>query len=323
MTAWQDPAWQRDAAAWVADRLTALGTPPTGPADVVHVQAWSTVHRVPTAAGPRWFKATAPALRHEVAVHAVVSARRPDCVPTLLAADADRGWMLMADAGERLREVVARERSVDAWLDVLPLYAGLQRDCTDDVPALLAAGAPDLRLAVLPDAYARTVDEVAPALAAGGTDGADLAHRAAAACERVREMCAELAAAGPAETLQHDDLNDGQVYRGADGYRVLDWGDACVTHPFLSLSVAVEGVIAWGPDDVEGAVATGPFVEAYLAPFAPDLPVGDGVPAGLRTAARTALRLGWACRAVNGHRSGLEEVGRTATRLRMFLDGHP
>jgi hypothetical protein len=318
MTAWDDPAWQRAAAVWVADRLTALGTPPTGPTDVVHDRAWSTVHRVPTAAGPRWFKATAPALRHEVAVHAVVSARRPDCVPALLAADPDRGWMLMADAGEPLREVVARERSVDAWLDVLPLYAGLQRDCTDDVPALLAAGAPDLRLAVLPDAYAQTVEAAAPALAADHPDGADLARRAAAATGWVRGLCAELAASGPAETLQHDDLNDGQVYRAADGYRVLDWGDACVTHPFLSLSVAVEGVIAWGPDDLEGAVATAPFVEAYLAPYAPDLPAD-----ALRAAARAALRLGWACRAVNGHRSGLEEVGRTAARLRMLLDGRP
>lgn len=318
MTAWDDPARRRDAADWLAERLTALGTPPTGPAEVVHEQAWSTVHRVPTAAGPLWFKATAPSLRHEVAVHAVVSARRPDCVPALLAADPDRGWMLMADAGERLREIVAREHSVDAWLEVLPRYAGLQRDCTDDVPALLAAGAPDLRLAVLPDAYAQTVDEVAGALAVDAPDGADLARRAAAATDRVREMCAALAASGPAETVQHDDLNDGQVYRAADGYRVLDWGDACVTHPFLSLSVAVEGVIAWGPDDVEGSVGTAPFVEAYLAAFGDDVPA-----AGREAAVRTALRLGWACRAVNGHRSGLEEVGRTATRLRMLLDGHP
>jgi len=34
-----------------------------------------------------------------------------------------------------------------------------------------------------------------------------------------------------------------------------------------------------------------------------------------------ALRLGWVCRAVNGHVPGDEE--RTFTRLRMFLDGRP
>ena len=36
--------------------------------------------------------------------------------------------MLMADAGERLREIVARERSLARWLEILPLYAGVQID---------------------------------------------------------------------------------------------------------------------------------------------------------------------------------------------------
>jgi hypothetical protein len=34
-----------------------------------------------------------------------------------------------------------------------------------------------------------------------------------------------------------------------------------------------------------------------------------------------ALRLGWVCRAVNGHLPGQPE--QTRTRLRMFADGRP
>ena len=39
------------------------------------------------------------------------------------------------------------------------------------------------------------------------------------------------------------------------------------------------------------------------------------------TAVDLALRLGWVCRAINGHVPG--DDGATRTRLKMFLDGRP
>ena len=39
--------------------------------------------------------------------------------------------MLMADAGTKLRELVAEERELVRWLDVLPLYAGVQIDLAE------------------------------------------------------------------------------------------------------------------------------------------------------------------------------------------------
>ena len=56
------------------------------------------------------------------------------------------------------------------------------------------------------------------------------------------------------------------------------------------------------------SVDIAPFRDAYLAPFA------DRFPGDLVAATRTALRLGWACRAINGHVSGDED--RTVARLR-------
>lgn len=136
------------------------------------------------------------------------------------------------------------------------------------------------------------------------------------AVPRVAAMCAELAGYGIAETIEHDDLHDAAIYVDDGRYRVLDWGDACVSHPFFSMSVTLEGVIAWGPDDVEGSVDIAPFRDAYLAPFA-----GDQADEELHAAFELAIRLGWACRAVNGHVPGTD-AGPTRTRLRMFLDGH-
>jgi hypothetical protein len=80
--------------------------------------------------------------------------------------------------------------------------------------------------------------------------------------------------------------------------------------------VTLDGVIAWGVDDVESSEDTAPYRDAYLAPFARVADETD-----LVAACTIARRLGWLCRAVNGHAGGSEPDQSTLTRLRMFLDG--
>jgi hypothetical protein len=293
--AWRDPEWLGKAQDWVDRRLADLGVERTGDIEQPHVRPWSTVLRVPTANGVVWFKANAGPLRHEAAVVSLIAARRPEVVPPLLAADVAGGWMLMADAGETLRSVVEREHSLDRWLDVLPRYAEVQLALAGDVDDLLAFGVPDMRLANLPAGYERLLDEI------------DAEPRFRAAAPMVADMCAELAAAGVPELLQHDDLHDGQVFVRDGRHLIMDWADACVSHPFFTLSVTLEGQLAWGLDDVENSVDIAPFRDAYLAQF-PGKTIGP------------ALRLGWVCRAINGN---VGDVGQTRTRLGMFLDGHP
>lgn len=308
-TGWSEPRFLADAGAWIEARLEDIGARATGPAQQIHDRPWSTVLAVPTDGGSVFFKAGAPAFRHEPAITVFLARRRPDVVPGPLAVDLERGWMLMADGGERLREVVARERALARWLDVLPLYAGLQVAVAGEADELVALGAPDLRLAVLPDRYEALLETLE-----GPPE--DLA-RLRDAVPRVRAMSEELAAYGIPETIEHDDLHDAAVYVRDDRHRILDWGDACVSHPFLSLSVTLEGVIAWGVDDVEGSVDTAPFRDAYLAVFAESGAARTRSIQELRAASVPALRLGWVCRAVNGG----EDAASTWRRLRMFLDG--
>jgi hypothetical protein len=299
---WTDPEWLASAVAWIDDRLAAAGRRRTGEPDQGHVRPWATVLRVPTETGSVWFKANAPELRHEAMVTLLLSRRVPDRVPPLIADDPDRGWMLMADGGRRLRELVAEERDLSRWDDVVEGAADIARAMEPDVDELLAAGVPDARLATLPDRYAALV-------AMDGMEG-----RFRDAVPRVREMAEELATYGVTETLQHDDLHDGQVFVRDDRQLILDWGDAVISHPFFTLSVTLEGVVAWGLDDMENAVDIEPLIDRYLRRYEPDRPE-------LRNAFPLALRLGWACRAVNS--TTLEDPESTRTRLRMFLDGKP
>ena len=297
---WEDPAWLETAVSWVDEKLTGAGRPRTGSPDQVHVRPWSTALRVPTADGPVWFKANMEALRHEATVALLLARRVPDRVPPLIADDPERGWMLMEYGGRRLREVLAEERDLSRWDDILEGAADIARAMEPDVDALVAAGVPDMRLSVLPDRYAALVE------------AEDVEQRFRDAVPRGREMAEELATYGVTETLQHDDLHDGNVFVRDDRHLIMDWGDAVVSHPFFTMSVALEGVVAWGLDDVECSVDIAPLIERYLRRYDPDRP-------DLRAAEPLALRLGWACRAANG--TIAEDPASTRSRLRMFLDG--
>jgi hypothetical protein len=293
---WTDPAWLAEARAWIRAHVE-----PTGPIEQPHVRPWSTVLRVPTAAGDVWFKANVPVHACEAAVVSTLARLRPDRVPALVAVDLDRGWMLMHDAGVRLRELIERERDLARWLDVLPAYGELQLAAVDDAEDLIALGVPDRRLALLPGQAGELLD--------------DIGH--------VAEMCDELAAYGIPETIQHDDFHDAQVFAGPDSYVVFDWGDACVSHPFFSMSVTLEGVIGWGLDDVAGSVDLAPFRDAYLDAFG-----RYGSRDQLEAALSVALRLGWLCRALNVHRFALayesptreEHLQGVDLRLRLFAE---
>lgn len=301
---WTDPEWVASAQAWIAEELDRLDLRVTGRIEQPHVQRWATVMRVPTSGGRVWFKANTGSLQHEAGVVSLLAERAAGVVPPLLAADVSRGWMLMADAGERLRDLVPIERSLDRWLDVLASYARIQLACSDAVDELLALGVPDRRLSTLPSSYAAIVESL------------DVEPRFREAVGYVEGLCCALAGFGIEETLQHDDLHDGQVFVRDGRHLVMDWGDACISHPFFTLSVTLEGVIAWGLDDEEDSVDVSPFRDAYLEPFAAAYPGVD-----LRAAVPLALRLGWVCRVVNGHVPG--EDSSTHARLRMFLDGRP
>ncbi len=307
MSEWLDPAWRSGADAWIGEQLDRIGLEPIGHFDQVHDRPWSTVIRVPTERGSVFFKAVVAPLRHEAALTELLGSRRPDCIPPPLAVDREQGWMLMEDGGQTLRELIASERSLDRWADVLPFYASVQIDLSGDVVELLALGVPDLRLEVLPAKVEAMLDEIVDL-------PDDERRRLAGSLPWVREACAELASAGIPETIQHDDLHDAQVFVRDGRYLLLDWGDACISHPFFSLAVTLDGVIAWGVDDVEHSEPTERFRDAYLEPFR------ERTTSDLVSLSTTARRLGWLCRAVNSRLSQPSDES-TRLRLRMFLDG--
>jgi hypothetical protein len=191
------------------------------------VRPWATVLRVPHADGTAWFKACAPVQAFEPRLTSGLFARWPERVTEVIARDEARSWLLLADAGTPIRKL---GNSPEIWLSALPMYAELQRGEASRAEEHLAHGVPDLRVTRLPAGYEDLLRHDLP-LEPGEIE------RLRAFAGRFDQLCAELAAHGISDTLQHDDLHHGNLYVRDDGLRVIDWGDSSISHPFMSLVV--------------------------------------------------------------------------------------
>ena len=207
---------------WIRARVE-----PVGAIETAHERPWATVLRVPHADGVAWFKACAPVQAFEPRLTAGLSARWPDRVAEVLGYDDERAWLLLADAGT---PIGAFGNPPEAWLVALPLYAELQRGEAVRAHEHLTHQVPDLRVATLPARYGDLLERNLPL-------ESDEIGRLRSFAPRFGELCGELAAHDVPETLQHDDLHMANVYAQGDRLRLLDWGDASISHPFASLVV--------------------------------------------------------------------------------------
>ena len=152
-------------------------------------------------------------------------------------------------------------------------------------------------------------------LAALGVD--EIRRRLEADAGGARRLRASSRRFGIPETIQHDDLHDGQVFVQDGRYLLLDWGDACVSHPFFTLAVTLDGVIAWGVDDVE-ALGDDGAVPRRL-PRRRSRTTSAAISSPPRTIGATA-RLALPRRQQPPARQPSDDE-HDARRLRMFLDG--
>jgi hypothetical protein len=83
---------------------------------------------------------------------------------------------------------------------------------------------------------------------------------------------------------------DSQVFVRVGRYLVFDWGDSCVSHPFLSLTVALRSV-AWRLGLEPGGPELRRLRDVYLEPFGRGPEIGDA-----------AYRVGTIARAIGWHR---------------------
>jgi aminoglycoside/choline kinase family phosphotransferase len=157
-------------------------------------------------------------------------------MPELVAVDTTRGWMIMRDGGEQLRASIRPTQDVKPWEPVITRYAELQMGLAEHVDEILALGIPDHRLAILPSLYTQLLADTDSLMIdqEKGLTSAEF-QLLQNMTPRFEQICADLTAFGIPESLNHGDFHDGNVLLKNGRLTFFDWGDADVTHPFVSL----------------------------------------------------------------------------------------
>lgn len=278
VTPWEQETWREAALGWAERALAAHGLRETGERRV-RLRPWSVLVRLGVEGhGAVWFKANPPGSAFEAALTSALARWVPEHVLEPLAVDVDHGWSLLPDGGDLFRDVLDRTLpDARAWEEALRQYATMQRTLVPHTDEIELLGVPGARTAMLPEVF----DGLVADNSALRPD--DLARL----CElrpRLVDWCGELADVGIADTLDHADLHDGQLFRPEAGrFTFFDWGDAAVSHPFCSFLVpARRARERYGPELLPR------LRDAYLEPW-----TGHGrTTAELRRALSLAVRLG-------------------------------
>ena len=206
---------------------------------------------------------------YEIPLVVALFERWPDRVPEVVAADTDRGWLLLRDGGANIAETGA----VDAFAHALRLYGELQVAETAHVDEFLAMGLRDLRIPVVRDLYEPFFERdhgLAP----------EEVTRLLALAPKYRELSAQLEAFALPASIQHDDLHQWNIFVRGDRVGIYDWGDSSVAFPLWSWLKALRAPREYGVDPE-------PVLTAYLSAWTQVAPE-----ARLREALQLALPIG-------------------------------
>jgi hypothetical protein len=203
-------------------------------------RAWSRVVRLTTEDGVVWLKVNRGGTTYEAAVVEALGRLAPQSVDAPLAVAG--AWMLTSDGGPTLRDVRGDSApDLAAMSEVMREYAALQRATVPHVDGLIDLGVPDLRPSLIPPAFDRLLGQ--QDWMKVGQEGGISPEAYARLLEYrpvLADACARLSGSPIPLALQHDDLHDNNVFVPAAGvYRIFDWGDASIGHPFGTLLVTL------------------------------------------------------------------------------------
>ena len=224
---WFVPGWRTRTAAWMGERLAALGRSMTEEPRVVHAGPPSVVLRAETAAGPVFHKVAVRHFAQEATILQALGRRTPGWVPEVLAVDPSIGSLMAPMGGRELAD-----DPPETWDRGLRRLAELQVAWASRTPELLAAGAPARGLRALA-ARVETMESVFRALVRLEPDAW------ARWPDLVAELCVQILSldASPLpETLVHGDLHPGNVQVDGEEVRIFDWSDGAISHPFVDLA---------------------------------------------------------------------------------------
>lgn len=227
---WARPGWFAQAETWIAAKMTNLGNNVQA---IESLKSWSisAVLRVHTTSHPVFFKASLdlPLFVNEGVVMAGLARLYPDNIPTPLAVNAARNWMLLEDLGGPIGSAAPFALKEGLF----QAMARIQIDSSHRLDSLFQIGCIDRRIPWL-QAHLKALlaDEITLSLLTQA-EREELRR----ALPRLQMLLSELDSLSIPPALIHGDLHTGNVALRDGKIQIFDWTDAAITHPFFDLDV--------------------------------------------------------------------------------------
>ena len=230
---WDSPTgWHQAALDWLDANL------PPGhdgkPWQASQIRSWSisSVWRVTSAGTRLYFKASPRYFASEVAVTLDVADRFPDVSPSILAAQPENGWMLMQDLGDATLSMVD---STEMWHDTMKTIAMVQHGYVGRSREMERLGVERRTTEAIVETLVKWTDDPAGVgIRMFGEENEAALRRIEPSVGRIESMARKLRELGMPPTLEHGDLDATNVFIRNGSPVLMDWSDACVSHPFFT-----------------------------------------------------------------------------------------
>jgi hypothetical protein len=231
--------WLAELRRWTAGIIRPLGLELTGSFCQYNAGPSFSLIRFETNGPAVWFKAVGEPNQREFPITLKLSQQFPKYLPEFLGARADwNGWLSLEAPGTNLRET----REIAFWESAAQSLARLQIESVAKTEAVLDAGVHDLRtetlsglaqpfLAVVAQLMEQQTKVPPPVLSC-----AELSLLGV----RIQDSLTLLGELRIPDALGHLDLNPGNIIVSADGCAFVDWAEAHVGSPFMSLEYLLE-----------------------------------------------------------------------------------
>lgn len=230
---WDSPTgWHQAALDWLDANL-----PPSHdgqPWQVSQIRSWSisSVWRVTSAGTRLYFKTSPRYFASEVAVTLDVADRFPSASPSVVVAQPESGWMLMQDLGDI---TLATTDSAEMWHDTMKTIAMVQHGYAGRLSEMERLGIERRTTEGIVETLVNwTDDPTGVGIRLFGEENEAALRRLLPSVGRIESMARALRELGIPPTLEHGDLDATNVFIRNGSPVLMDWSDACVSHPFFT-----------------------------------------------------------------------------------------
>lgn len=224
--------WHQAALNWLEANLPPSNDGEAWQASQIRSWSISSVWRVNSAGTRLYFKASPRYFASEVAVTLDVADRFPDVSPSVVAAQPRNGWMLMQDLGD---VTLGTTDSAELWHDTMKTIATVQRGYIGRLREMERIGIERRTTEAIVETLGSWTDETAGVeMRMFGDENETALRRLGPSLGRLESMARALGELGIPPTLEHGDLDATNVFIRNGSPVLMDWSDACVSHPFFT-----------------------------------------------------------------------------------------